>query len=302
MAFISNLEVSSNTKSIIIADASQLSLKQIVDLIKRQYINQGNGIIIIVVQSSRQTSSFLPVDTTGRESSRKIVPAVYAEPYQPGQYGLSPDRQQTQRINFAGNNIIPGLKERIQQIMSKLPEDQRNCISNINVTPQDGPGGVMGWYDPRKPSAINLDQDDTDRNLAHTIAHESFHGFTMQKLLPAFLNYKNGRGSDSKEYGKNMAVLFQMYTRAVMAGNKLALPTDYSRSFLDLYHRVPFAQKQRALAIGFMEYIAELAANLETGNAHSGSQALDKAYTTMANIIKSAITQKQPAAQVTQTA
>ena len=294
MAYVTNLEVSSNTKAIFFADAGQISLKHIVELIKHQYENQGNGIIIIVVQSSSRTSTFSPPDTAGRESSR-IVPAIYTQPYQPAPNGLSPDRQQTQRINFAGNYAIPGLRERIQQIMSKLPEDQRSSIRDINVTPQDGAGGVMGWYDPSRPTAINLDQDDTDRNLAHTVAHESFHGFTMQKLLPAFLNYKNGKGSDVKEYGRNMAALFQSYARAVQSGNKWALPTDYSRSFLDLYNRVQPAQKQRALAVGFMEYLAELAANLETGAAYSNSQALDQAYATIRSILTAAES-KQPAA------
>ncbi len=169
------------------------------------------------------------------------------------------------------------------KVLDQLPKDQRSSVIGCNVIPSDGIGGKLGWYQPSNPGHINLDKDDVRADMrgeqtAHTIAHESFHAFTIQKLFPAWSENR------TSAYGQQMERLYQQYVKAVASGRQSQFPSEYAASKLN-----EARSGREGFEVGFMEYLAELAANIETNQKASvQSPELRSAYSTMENLLQQA--------------
>ncbi len=174
-------------------------------------------------------------------------------------------------------------QQNAMQILNQLPKDQRSSVIGCNVISADGRGGVLGWYQPSDPGYINLDKhdmraDSSGEQTASTIAHESFHAFTVQKLLPAWRENKNS------PYGQKMEALYQHYVKAIKSGDPSQFPSAYAASKLN-----EARCGREGFEVGFMEYLAELAANIETGQkAPYPSPELRSAYATMERLLQQA--------------
>ncbi|WP_130472606.1 hypothetical protein [Candidatus Magnetaquicoccus inordinatus] len=185
-------------------------------------------------------------------------------------------------------------ENKAQQVLAQLPKEQRESVQAISVEHADGVGGIQGWYDPvrrQNQAKIFLDsadfhQDYSGERTAHTIAHESFHAFTVQKLLPAWQQNKNSG------YGQKMESLFTKYKHAMQSGDRNAFPTDYAASHMVKMHHAVMAGDRREAArqfeVGFMEYTAELAANIETGKDQSPHPHVAQAYAAMRSVLQQA--------------
>lgn len=169
------------------------------------------------------------------------------------------------------------------QILNQLPLAQRNSVIGCNVISADGRGGVLGWYQPSDPGYINLDKHDmrADSNgeqTDHTVAHESFHAFTVQKLLPAWRENKNS------PYGQKMEALYQHYVKAIKSSDPSQFPSAYAASKLQ-----EARCGREGFEVGFMEYLAELAANIETGQkGYAKNPELRSAYAAMDGLLEQA--------------
>lgn len=174
---------------------------------------------------------------------------------------------------------------RVNQILAALPKDQADAVREVDVRYIDGPLGIQGAVDSRKPGRVIVDRDDQQR-LTKTLAHESFHSFALQKLLPAFLDYSRYGTNDIKGYGRNMEKLWNLYLDAVRSQDYSAMPTDYAQACLNDIYRF---QSQQKLVVGFMEYSAELASEIEVnGGVSSANHSLDQASLAMREIIAGA--------------
>lgn len=208
----------------------------------------------------------IDIITVTPKKSRPIEPDIQA----PSVISPSPDKSTNSRVN---------------QILAALPKDQADAVREVDVRYIDGPLGIQGAVASREPQRVIIDRDDQQR-LTKTLAHESFHSFALQKLLPAFLDYSRYGTNDIKGYGRNMEKLWNLYLDAVRSQDYSAMPTDYAQACLnDIYRH----QSREKLVVGFMEHLAELASEIEVnGGVSAANHSLDQASLAMREIIAGA--------------
>ena len=250
-------------------------------------------------------------DVYGRQMAGLIIIAVprdyiqsplqKPEPYIPfsaqkASYPSIPERVPAfsdTRVTFDGVAPDQAVSSAVSACLDKLPFEQRQSVRRAVISDIDGPGGIMGAYSPSRRGEINIDGSDVGYNIAKTVAHESFHSFTCQSLLALFERYaKTGVSSDPKGYGKSMKGLWDLYAEAQRKRDMRAFPTDYSRSCVSkVYGARSYDEAKQAASVGFMEYLAELASELETKGQSvkaNASPELRQAYGIMEGILRSA--------------
>ncbi|MFA5103804.1 MAG: hypothetical protein WC527_01320 [Candidatus Margulisiibacteriota bacterium] len=238
-------------------------------------------------------------DVYGREMAGIIVVAVPRDDY-PSEiapteiYDPTPQKSPRTDTRVAFDGFVPNerVSDEVQSYLDTLPLEQRQSVKRAVISDMDGPGGIMGAYAPYRRGEILVDGSDINSGLAKTVAHESFHALTCQKLLKPFERYATTGISDQKGYGKSVKDLWDIYAQAQRKRNMRAFPTDYSRSCAYAVYRArSYEEAEQAASVGFMEYLAELASELQTkGHAvkNNASPQLRQSYEVMERILRNA--------------
>lgn len=295
-----------NPKSLI-GGMTNADIRKIIIIAQDMY---GNTVIVVVILTPRD-GKYIPPEHTPEE------PPVKQRPIVPVKKDFEPRQVE---IEFENCRDDRPAAERITATLASLPKEQRDSVERVSVqgnnpydpeNGSDGPGNKLGWFNPSERSQrdrIFLDSQDTGTTLEHTVAHESFHAFTVQKLLTPFDNLMRTGMDDKKGYGRKMKALWDLFTSAVKNHDRNAFPSRYAESYLDAYRsavrkartmyesgRISMQEARlmvmHTLSVGFMEFLAELGSNLEINKASAASQTyapLRQAYTEMQRVLDAA--------------
>ena len=307
---------SSITPKSIINGITKADIHRIILIAQDMY---GNTVIVVVILNPKD-GKYVPPEHTPEE------PPVTPEPKTPDttQPGSTPAKIDAvsceASVEFENCREDRPAAEKIRTTLASLPKEQRDSVHHISVqgynpydpeNSSDGPGNKLGWFNPSDSAQrdrIFLDSQDTGYTLEHTVAHESFHAFTVQKLLTPFDNFMRTGMDDKKGYGRKMKALWESFTSAIQNHDRNAFPSRYAESYLDAYRsavrkartmyesgRISMQEARlmvmHTLSVGFMEYLAELGSNLETDKVNASSQTyspLRQAYTQMQGILDAA--------------
>jgi len=307
-----------NSRSLI-KDLSTSDIQRIIVIARDVFGNTVVVVIFIPKGGGCLPPEHSPKDIPTHTSPRPQIPSGRQPQAIPTPQQTKPAQTScpVQYENCRGNESTT---RRIRDTLASLPKEQRESVRQVSVigpnpydteNGSDGPGNKLGWYNPSdvaQRDRIFVDSADVQDGLEHTVIHESFHAFTVQKLLTPFENFVKTGIDNNKGYGRRMKALWDLFVKSMSTQDRAGFPSKYAESFLDAYKSA--ARRARTLynsgrismhearlmtmqtiSVGFMEFLAELAANLQTGKVRPssvGNATLRQAYAEMESLLTAA--------------